>query len=162
MARFLTVERFVVLVGEDEAIQIAGDGLWGAAAGAQIVPGKIEPEIAFTDELVTGYVMARHGWLAALAPADMPNLLQGIAADIVRYRLRDKEGNNGQVTETVEARYKDAIRQLEAIQAGKLDLVRDQADGADLDPAELHGSSQAQPVVTGPAPQHGSILKGYM
>ncbi|MGR3760893.1 phage protein Gp36 family protein [Roseobacteraceae bacterium NS-SX3] len=162
MARFLTVERFIELVGQDEAVQIAGDGLWGSANGAQVVPAKIEAEIAFTDELVTGYVLARHRWLAEVGPEDVPNLLQGIAADIVRYRLRDKEGNKGQVTETVEARFKAATRQLEAIQAGKLDLVRDQADGADLDPAELHVSSQAQAKITGPAPESGSILKGYL
>ncbi|WP_282093043.1 phage protein Gp36 family protein [Epibacterium ulvae] len=159
--RFLTVERFIELVGDDEAVQIAGDGLYGAASGAQIVPAKIEAEIAFVDELVAGYVLARHRWLAEVAAEDMPNLLQGLASDIVRYRLRDKEGGQGQVTKTVESRHADALHKLRDIQAGRLDITRDQQNGTPLAEPEVHGGSQDLTVITGPAPSSGSILQGY-
>ena len=161
MSRFLTVDRFIELVGEDEARQIAGDGLYNSSTGAQIVPAKIEAEIAFTDELIAGYVLARHSWLAALPVSDVPNLLQGIAADIVRYRLRDEEGGKSRVTDVVDSRHKDAMRQLEKIQMGKLDLIRDISDGEDLAMADLHNSSETAQI-TGDATRTDTILKGYL
>ncbi len=161
MGRFLTSEDFIAQFGEDEAQAIAGTGDFNSLEGSQINPAVIEDEIAFADELIAGYVLARHSWLGEQDVADMPNLLKGLGGDIARYRLRDKQGGKGQVSETVETRYRDALKRLEAIQAGKLDLPRDRAEGADVNPTELPGSGSDVARISGPASQADKILEGY-
>ena len=160
MGRFLTSTEFVALVGDKEARQIAGNGLHNTEAGSTIVVEEIDAQIAFTDELIAGYVLARNGWLNGTDVADIPNLLKGLASDIVRYRLRDKNANKGQISETVETRFKDALKRLEDIQRGRLDLVRDQLDGVDQDP-ELQGGTHHGATISGPCPQSDRILAGY-
>lgn len=161
MGRFLTADDFIAQFGEDEARQIAGSGDFNSLEGSQIDHDAIEAEIAFADELIAGYVLARHPWVGAQAVADIPNLLKGLGGDIARYRLRDKQGGKGQVSETVETRYRDALKRLEAIQAGKLDLLRDRADGAALDPAQLPGAPNDVARISGPAPRVEIILERY-
>ena len=161
MSRFLTAQDFIAQFGEDEARAIAGSGDFNALEGSLIDHGLIEAEIAFADELIAGYVLARHAWLGEQDVADMPNLLKGLGGDIVRYRLRDKQGGRGQVSETVQTRYLDALKRLEAIQTGKLDLPRDRAGGADLDPPDLPVSGNDTARISGPGPQSGSILEGW-
>lgn len=160
MGRFLTAEDFIAQFGEGEARQIAGSGDYNSLEGSLIDHGAIEAEIAFADELIAGYVLARHPWVGAQDVADIPNLLKGLGGDIVRYRLRDKQSGKGQVSETVDKRYHDALKRLEAIQAGKLDLPRDRADGADLDGLELPESGGSARI-SGPAPGSDAILEGY-
>lgn len=161
MGRFLTSADFIALFGEREVQAIAGTGDFNSLEGSQIDHDQIETEIAFVDELIAGYVLARHPWVGTQDVADIPNLLKGLGGDIVRYRLRDKQGGKGQVSETVETRYRDALKRLEDIQAGKLDLPRDRADGADLDPAELPGSGSDVARISGPASQSPNILEGW-
>lgn len=161
MGRFLTAQDFIDQFGEDEARQIAGSGDFNSLEGSLIDQAAIEAEIAFVDELIGGYVLARHRWLADVDVIDQPNLLKGLGGDIVRYRLRDKQDGTGLVSKTVETRYKDALGRLEAIQAGRLDVVRDRDAGADIDPAETPGSSTDVARISGPAPQAARILEGY-
>lgn len=162
MNRYLTPNEFISHIGEDEARQIAGTGLYNTEAGSTIVIEKIEVEISFTDELISGYVLARHGWLNTVDIAGIPNLLKGLASDIVRYRLRDKAGHQGQVTEAVETRYKDAIRQLKDIQSGKLDLIRTQNDDTDIANNEALSTQNDGARISGNPTQSGRILAGYV
>ncbi|WP_171182206.1 phage protein Gp36 family protein [Ruegeria sp. HKCCD8929] len=161
MGRFLTSNDFIAQFGETEAQLIAGTGAFNSLEGSQIDVALIDREIAFVDELIAGFVLARHDWLRALNAGDMPNLLKGLGGDIVRYRLRDKKGSQGQITDTVEARYKAAVKALEAIGDGKLDLIRDRKDGVDLDTPETPDAIADLPSITGGAPQASDILKGY-
>jgi phage gp36-like protein len=161
MGHFLTVDDFIAQFGEAEARQIAGSGDFNSLEGSQIDHELIEAEIAFTDELIAGYVFARHAWVGGLDVADIPNLLKGLGGDIVRYRLRDKESGKGQISDTVETRYKDALKRLEAIQAGKLDVPRDRLDGADLEGMDLPEGNSDAVHISGPAPQSDAILEGY-
>lgn len=161
MGRFLTVDDFIAQFGEAEVRQIAGSGDFNSLEGSQIDHDAIEAEIAFTDELIAGYVLARHPWVNDQDVADMPNLLKGLGGDITRYRLRDKESGKGQVSETVETRYKDALKRLEAIQQGKLDLPRDRSAGADQSDIDLPEGGGDVARISGPAPQSAAILEGY-
>ena len=161
MGRFLTPDDFIAQFGEDEARLVAGTGAFNSLEGSQIDPALIEMEIAFVDELIGGYVLARHAWLEAQSVGDIPNLLKGLGGDIVRYRLRDKQGNKGQVSETVETRYRDAVKRLEAIQSGKLDLVRDRAAGSDLSKTELPDANVDIARISGSGLQADNILEGY-
>lgn len=161
MGRYLTSADFVAQFGEAEARQIAGTGAFNTPEGSQINEAEIEGEIAFADELISGYVLARHPWVGDQAVADVPNLLKGLGGDIVRYRLRDKHAGKGQVSETVETRFKDALKRLEQIQQGKLDLPRDRRGGDDVHPVELPGSGSDVARISGPLPQSDQILEGY-
>lgn len=156
MGRFLTAEDFTLQFGESEVRAIAGSGDFNTPEGSQIDHAHIEAEIAFADELIAGYVLGRHPWLKDSDVSDIPNLLKGLGGDIVRYRLRDKQAGKGQVSETVESRYRDALKRLEAIQAGRLDLPRE--DGADA--GGLSDGDSAR--ISGPEPQSPDILEGYL
>lgn len=161
MGRFLTSNDFIAQFGEAEAQLIAGNGAFNSLEGSQIDTAQIDREIAFVDELIAGFVLVRHDWLRGMDVADMPNLLKGFGCDIVRYRLRDKKGSQGQITDTVEDRFKAALKGLEAIGEGKLDLPRDRSDGADLDAFETPDAAADLPSITGGASQASDILKGY-
>ena len=161
MGRFLTVDDFILAFGEDEVAQISGTDNWNTAEGSQIDRARVEREIAFCDEVIAGYVIARHPWLSDLSVEDVPNLLKGFAADILRYRLRDRHGMQGQVSDTVETRYKSAMQALLNIQSGKLDLIQDKKDGADLIAAELHDGITDLVRHSGPVPETDKLLEGY-
>lgn len=158
MGRFITSSEFIAQFGEAEAQQIAGNGLWNSDEGNQVDLGQIDKEIAFADELIAGYVMKRHPWLADVSVSDVPNLLKGLAGDIVRYRLRDKGGDKGQVTETVETRYRDALKRLEDIQKARLDVPGKPSVAGD---EGGHGTGADLARISGPEPQTASILEGY-
>lgn len=161
MGRFLTSDDFIEQFGEDEARAIAGDGNFNSLEGSQIDHALIDREIAFADELIAGYVLARHPWLNDQAVDDIPNLLKGLGGDIVRYRLRDKQGGQGQVSETVRNRHTDALKQLGAIQSGKLNLPRDRQDGSDINPVQVPDAALDIARISGPGPQSSKILEGY-
>lgn len=158
MGRFLTSHDVVAQFGEDELRKIAGDGNFNLPEGSQIDHGAIDAEIGYADELIGGYVLGRHGWLFEAQVDDVPDLLKGLGGDIVRYRLRDKFAGQGQISETVEKRYRDAISRLKEIQAGALDLVRNDVDGP---AAELPATRTESARITGPAPRASSLLEGY-
>lgn len=161
MGRFISTADFIAQFGEAEARQIAGTGDFNTPEGSQINLAEIEGEIAFADELIAGYVLSRHPWVGEQEVADVPNLLKGLAGDIVRYRLRDKNAGTGQVSKTVETRYSEAFKRLEQIQRGTLDLPRDRRDGSDLASIELPESVNDTARISGPASSAASILEGY-
>lgn len=79
------------------------------------------------DGLINGYLEARY----PVPLASVPRLIVEAACDIARHRLYV-----GAAPDIVETRYRDAIRLLEAINAGRLRLGVD-ATGAAPTPADL-------------------------
>ena len=130
MARFLTVEMMVARLGEQELHQTAGTGSWNHPQGRTLDTARIDTAIAWADDIVSGYVLARHPWAADLAPAEQPSTLVDAALDLARFRLRDEGGNKSQVSEDVRTRYTDAIARLKDIQAGRFDLPAPASVGA--------------------------------
>lgn len=156
MIEVLTVDEFVERVGEPEALQIAGTGGWNSADGRTLDEPRILHHIAFAAELIAGYCLARHPWLAGLAFSDVPGVIRGLAADIVRYRLRDKPGGTGQVDDVVRKNYEDALKRLAEIGAGRLDLAA---------PAGVAAPAPDGPVgrvsTAGADPRTDRLLEGY-
>lgn len=158
MGRYLTVDEFVSRVGEREALAIAGTGAFNSAEGRSIDRTEIETELRHAEDLVGGYVLVRHPWLVEVTVDAVPNLLKGLTSDILRYRLRDKAGNTGQITETVERRYRDALTMLRDIQQGKLDLVREDLG----QPATIAADGSGLTRIAGPAPTVDDTLQGWL
>lgn len=71
--------------------------------------------LAQADAEIDGYLQGRVG----LPLADVPVLLVGIACDVARYRLA---GTDIRETDPIRMRYKDAIKLLEAIRDGRVQL----------------------------------------
>lgn len=78
MGRFLTPDDFIAQFGEDEARLVAGSGAFNSLEGSLIDPVLIEMEIAFVDELIGGYVLARHAWLDTQSVGDIPKPAEGV------------------------------------------------------------------------------------
>jgi len=81
MARFLTIAMLQARIAERELEQIAGAGSYNHPQGRTLDVPRIEAAIAHADELVTGYVAARHPWVAERAPEGQPAVLVDLAAD---------------------------------------------------------------------------------
>lgn len=162
MGRYLTPDEFIAQFGETEVSQIAGTGDFNSLEGSMIDPEMIEREISYADELISGYVLGRHPWVGVLPVSDIPNLLKGLGGDIIRYRLRDKKSGKGQVSDTVSDRFKDALKRLEAIQMGKLDLVRDTTNGAALGVVEVPNQDADTARISGSASTANIVLEGYL
>lgn len=156
MASYLGIQGFVEKVGEAEVLQIAGVGGWNGPDGRSIDEEKIGSALAFADDLISGYVLSRHGWLADAEAADIPDLLKGVAVDITRYRLRDLSNDHGEIDKTVERRYRDAIRTLEGVRSGMVELL--QAGGGD---AVVPASGADRAEISGPPPRAPQILEGW-
>lgn len=110
----LTVEDMVAVFGEEEMLQIAGAG---PRDYRELDRPKIEEAIAHAWSIVLGYVRDR--WPAAV---DGSPLLKGFAADIARWRLRGRGGQQSAMNETVQKRYDEAVARLKDIAAGRLTL----------------------------------------
>ncbi|QCI65633.1 DUF1320 domain-containing protein [Phreatobacter stygius] len=149
---FLTVEDMVATFGEEEMLQLAGTGPRDMRS---LDRPKVEEAITHAVTMVQGYVRSR--W-PAVVPGGTP-MLQGYAADIARWRLRGRGGQQTAMNETVQKRYDEAIRTLRDIAAGKLTL--------DLDPATaaVTGAADAanQLRVTGRMPDARTpgLLAGF-
>lgn len=110
---YATLQNMLDRFGQAELQQLTDIG--------EVASGGVDEEVldrALTDAAaeINGYLAARY----VLPLASTPTLLVGIATDIARYRLyRDA------VTETVEKRYKAAVKMLENIAAGKISLGLD-------------------------------------
>lgn len=109
----LTLQDMVTTFGEEEMLQIAG---FGPRDQRSLDAPRIEEAIASAVAMVTGYVAARHP-----GTVETP-MLKGFAADVARYRLRGKGGQQTAMSEVVQKRYDDAIQRLKDIAAGRLTL----------------------------------------
>ena len=125
----LTVEEFVDVFGEEECLQIAGSG---PREFRELERPRIEEAIAHASALVVGYVRDR--WPSAVAGTP---LLKGFTADIARWRLRGRGGQQAAMNETVQKRYDEALGRLRDIASGKLtlDVVPDATSGTDTSEA---------------------------
>lgn len=158
MARFLTIAMLTARFGEEELHQIAGVGSWNHPQGRSLDLPKLEAAIGHADELVTGYVAARHPWVAEREPEAQPAVLASIAADLARFRLRNEGGNKAQVSDDVRRRYDDGVARLRDIQAGKFDLPM--PAGVTTAPAPDGGIGPV--LATDAAPRAGRLLEGWL
>lgn len=131
----LTVDQFVAVFGLEECLQIAG---MGPRDERELDQPKIEEALTYAAGIVVGYVRDR--WPQAV---DGTPLLNGFIADIARWRLRGRGGQQTAMNETVQKRYEDAIARLKDIAAGRLTL---DVDSPTLQSDELHVSSVMQPA----------------
>lgn len=104
--------------GELEMIQLTDRGEPPSGAiDTQVVARAIEK----ADAEIDGYLAGRY----ALPLASVPRLLVGVACDLVRFYLYKDVA-----PDLVVSRYKNAVRLLEAIAAGKVNLGLDAANQA--------------------------------
>jgi phage gp36-like protein len=145
----LTAEDMVVIFGEEEMLQIAGTGPRDERSLDQ---PRIDEAVGSAVAMVTGYVASRYPQVT-----ETP-MLKGFAADIARYRLRGKGGQQTAMSETVQKRYDDAIARLKDIAAGKLALdVALDGSGAAIEAV----TSEFNVLSSIPAARAGRILEGY-
>ena len=110
---YATLQNMLDRFGETEIAQLTDIG---EVATGGVVQAVLDRALEDADAEINGYLAARY----TLPLTSTPTLLVGIASDIARYRLyRD------QVSETVNARYKAAVKLLENIAAGKVSLGLD-------------------------------------
>jgi phage gp36-like protein len=145
----LTVADMVTAFGEEEMLQIAGEGPRDMRA---LDTAKIEEAILHASGLVIGYVRDR--WPAAV---DGTPMLKGFAADIARWRLRGRGGQQSAMNETVQKRYDEAVARLKDIAAGRLTLDVAATEGSDPVPA----ATELRITARMPPSRLPGILEGY-
>lgn len=146
---FLTTADMVTAFGEEEMLQIAGDG---PRDGRTLDQAKIDDAIATAVSMVVGYVSPR--WPDVTATSASTPMLKGFAADIARYRLRGKGGQQSAMSEVVQKRYDDAVLRLKDIAAGRLAL----------DVVSSFGSAPSGEFAVSasvPASRASSVLEGF-
>lgn len=141
----LTVADMVTIFGEEEMLQIAGTG---PRDQRSLDEARIDEAVASAIAMVTGYVSARH------PDVQETPMLKGFAADIARYRLRGKGGQQTAMSETVQKRYDAAVARLKDISAGRLAL--DVPGGVDAPAGGEFAVSASMP-----APRTPSVLDGW-
>jgi phage gp36-like protein len=114
---YALVADLVARFGQTEIIQLTDRSTPPADAIDDTVA---QPALDAASAMVDGYVSAKY----ALPLANFPLLLTEVTCDIARYRLYAD-----QAPEQVKDRYKDAIRTLEAISAGRIKI-----DAAGVEP----------------------------
>lgn len=154
MPRFLTVDEFTNAFGLAEVSQVAGIGNLNDPAGRSLDVAKIEAAIAYAEDILVGYARARYAAIETLTPEDTPPLVKGLIADVARYRLRDKSGGQGQVSETVKERHDAAMTNIKAVAAGKFELPI-----AGERPNGEAGSARVEAIIP-PSPV-ASMLQGW-
>lgn len=115
---YATTQDMVARFGEGEVIALTDRENTGSIDEAVLAPALAEA----TAE-IEGHLAARF----ALPLASVPQLVVGICCDIARYRL---SGASVVETDPTRNRYRDAVRLLESIGAGKVGLGLDQAGQA--------------------------------
>lgn len=145
----LTVEDIVAVFGEEEMLQIAGTGTRDFRT---LDRPKIDEALAFASAIVVGYVRDR--WPGAV---DGSPMLAGFVADIARWRLRGRGGQQSAMNETVQKRYDEAIGRLKDIAAGRLTLDID--DGRDGVPSTA--ANETRIIAFMPPPRAPGALEGF-
>ena len=139
----------IVRFGEKELLGAAGTG----AADARVIDEtKIAEALADADRIIDGYVGRRYA-----TPVDpVPPLLTTLACDLARFRLRNRNEGNGNVSDIVRDRHKDAIKILEGIASGAQTLPGARTAGGKTS-SRVSGRA-AHPVFA----HGGSGLNGFM
>ncbi|PHR19290.1 MAG: hypothetical protein COA37_17830 [Hoeflea sp.] len=152
----VTIDDLQTRIGGRELLQLAGVGNLNDDDGRVLHEPRLNEEISFASQLISGYLATRYPAIATLEAASQPDLIKGYAADIVRYRLRARSGDRNTVTEEVRKRYEDAIGWLKDVARGRAN-----ADLEELQ-ANAKGSSQTGDVRTyQPAARAPGILEGW-
>jgi len=120
--QYLTYDEFLVMFDHEDIISVAGIGGYNGSAPRTPNRPRIEKVLARAASRVDGYVLAQFPTLAGTASDAMPEALKGACGDMVWYWLRDREGDRGTVDSLAKERFSDAIKYLESIQSGKVDL----------------------------------------
>jgi phage gp36-like protein len=113
---YATKAAMIARFGEDEVIALTDRANLGVIDDA-----VLNSALAEADAEIDPYLAPRH----QLPLASVPKILIGYACDIARYRLC---GASVMETEAIRNRYKDAVRFLESVAAGKLGLGLDAAN----------------------------------
>jgi phage gp36-like protein len=138
MSSYATVQQLINRFGEAELIQLTDRPTRADPENAGTIDADvIEQAIADADAEINSYLTAY-----TLPLAVVPANLVRIACDITRYYLYDD-----QMIDIVEARYKNAIRYLEQVAAGKIALGADTA--GTTPPADSVIEFQSDPPVFG-------------
>ncbi len=151
---YLTYDDFLAMFDEEDIKAIAGIGGYNSSVEREIDKPRIEKVIARAKSRIDGYVLARFPTLAETAAETMPEALKGAAGDMVHYWLRDREGDRGTVDDVVKTRFNDAIKYLEGIQSGKIDLGVSGGENADGSLGAITGSF--------PVSRAKTALDGYL
>lgn len=130
---YLTVDAFIAQVGEEEALQLTGDGLRDHRT---IDRDRIVASLIHADSVIDGYVRARYPRRFAI----VPDVLKGIAHDIARYRLRSAGGQSSAMAEIVKQQFDEAMKLLRDIADGRLALDSNDDGTVDADAVnKIHG-----------------------
>ena len=99
----------------------------------------VDRAIAYACELTDGYLMGRY----TLPLDNAPSILRALCSDIARHWLHRRRINTAEFPKSLEDAYKNAIKLLEQIRDGKLQLgVRGLDGSAGANPS---GATQPQP-----------------
>jgi phage gp36-like protein len=109
--------------GEREVIALT-DRQGSGAVNEAVLSEALEA----ADDEINGYLRGRYG----LPLPTVPRLITRLACDIARYRLCGAEVTE---TEPVRNRYKDAVKLLESIAAGKISLGLDESGSVAPEPS---------------------------
>lgn len=138
----LTVEAFVLAIGETEADNLAGIGPRGER---ELDQDKLQGALTFGESLIIGKLRAR---FPEGLPEPAPEILVGIAQDIALYRLRYKTGDQSGVQDETYRRYQAALKLLQQIADGDL-LLTDEDQGS-AEPVLISGEpSRAARILDG-------------
>lgn len=143
---FLTVDNLKAAFGDEELLQIAG---LGARDGRVLDEVRLAEAIAAADGIVAGYIRPRYPTLPVTP------MLTGCAADIARWRLRGRGGQQTAMTDVVQRRYDAALAMLRDISSGKLALDADGSGVLTQAPQQFTVTSDPQ---VSPVP---GLLEGY-
>ena len=153
---YLTFDEFLIMFDEEDIIAVAGIGGYNSSEGRVIDKDRIEMVIARAKSRIDGYVLSRFPSLTDVEAAAMPDALKGAAGDMVNYWLRDREGDRGTVDEVLRKRFEDALKYLEGIQSGKVDL------GPSISGGEASNSALGSISGNFPDSRADDALDGYL
>lgn len=157
MASIVTIDDLVTRIGARELNHLAGIGNVNDPDGRTLDETRIGDEIAFADQLIAGYLVARYPAIGTLPTAAMPDLLKGFAADIIRYRLRAQTDDRNAVTENIRQRHNDAIGWLKDVSGGRAN-----ADLPELeDGLDRKGTPTGAVKASVPPARTDAILEGW-
>ncbi|OGS90855.1 MAG: hypothetical protein A2Z95_06210 [Gallionellales bacterium GWA2_60_18] len=127
----------------------AGGSMSGYTAGEQAATAAalalIEGKLLDADSVIDGYLLAKY----QVPLSAVPRLIVGIACDLARYALYDDIA-----TEQITQRHKDAIKLLDAIGKGTVNLGGNDSQAQPLDHASVQYAVPGRVVNT-------TSLEGY-
>lgn len=161
MPELITLEDLLEHVDRAELTQVAGTGSHNVPEGRALDTVKIDAAIKYASDMVRGYITRRFPLFSNIATEHVPDLVKGYTADVVRYRLRARSGNQNAVTDEVEQRFKDAKSWLLDVSRGLINVDLSDAPGGDE--ASEAGAVNPNGAIhaTHEDTRAGQILDGY-